>query len=741
MRVNDKKNYRIYAVSFVLAIALFLGCKPEKETARSSSEKTSKRTVSETPEAKAAIDLACKNIFVGDFSDAEEVIESSSNLKSAGLAQLTTIMEEYRTIEKLREQARAEAYQEYIEELEKIQTEADLDDVNDISKAFAAIIKVQRYADSERKQSLIESEFVKQATQKGLSKAFELEQQGDWIGAYAHSYYWLEILYEDNTDYSQHAEELLEKIMIETSLEDNLCETSLQRHEGIKPEMLLYAIRVLNLKYVSIVDYGAMSQKGLKRCKLLGEVLEKLREDVTFDFDAEKLTKWADGIESMQKELDNSFAVAMSDKFIKIFDEILALNSVTIRLPSQIVISQFSEAAFESLDPYTNMIWPWHIKSFEKRMTQDFTGIGIIMLKTGDVIKVQSLLRNTPAYFSGLDVKDDIIAVDGELTKDMSSNCAVSKITGPEGTDVTLTVRRADTEKTEDITITRARIVVPSIQGWQISDKGDWQYVIDPVNKIGYLRITSFIRSTGSDMRKVLDGLEQQGLDGLIIDLRDNSGGLLSSAIEVTDMFIESGPILKTQPRWSVPTYMTARRRGTRPNYPVAILINGRSASASEIVAGALQDPKHNRVLLVGSRSYGKGLVQEIIPIAENEAQFTCTTAYYHLPSGQKVKNHYEIEKQGRKDWGIMPDVEVELRRNEEITMSEVQMANEVLEKADHNDESSPIERHSNQETIEADPQLATALFVIRSKIVQACQVDVNVESKLNTAVVTGAVK
>jgi carboxyl-terminal processing protease len=208
---------------------------------------------------------------------------------------------------------------------------------------------------------------------------------------------------------------------------------------------------------------------------------------------------------------------------------------------------------------------------------------------------------------------------------------------------------------------------------------------------------------------------------GLIFDLRDNSGGYLSTAAAVVDMFVDSGLIVKSQPRWGIANYERASKRGTHPNYPLIVLINGSSASASEIVAGALQDEKFKRATLVGTRSYGKGSVQTIVPYSGEGSQLKYTMAYYHLPSNQRVKNRYEMEKEGRKDWGIAPDVEVEMTSDEIKKHREIQWSNDVLAKAGHQDKNGDsVKRYTAAETIAADPQMRVALMVVRSKILLA---------------------
>jgi C-terminal processing protease CtpA/Prc len=183
-------------------------------------------------------------------------------------------------------------------------------------------------------------------------------------------------------------------------------------------------------------------------------------------------------------------------------------------------------------------------------------------------------------------------------------------------------------------------------------------------------------------------------------------------------LFLSKGVIVKSNPRHGFATYEMAHEKGTHPNYPLVILINGGSASASEIVAGALQDPKYRRATLVGTRSFGKGSVQVVTPYTGGGSQLKYTVAYYHLPSDQQVKNRYEMEKIGRKDWGIAPDVEVELYNHEIRRMLEVQRKNDILVQAFHTN-SSQERRYTLQETLLSDPQMSAALMVAQAKLLR----------------------
>jgi carboxyl-terminal processing protease len=164
-----------------------------------------------------------------------------------------------------------------------------------------------------------------------------------------------------------------------------------------------------------------------------------------------------------------------------------------------------------------------------------------------------------------------------------------------------------------------------------------WRYMMDPNEKIGYVRITNFSSETSTDLERVLKHLEKEGLNGLILDLRNNTGGLFNSAVEVADKFLSGGLIVKTVPHFGAANYAIAHKTGTHPDYPLVVLVNSYSASASEIVAGALGDAKYDRAIVVGERTHGKGSVQGITHYPGGGAQLKYTMAYYHLPSGQRT--------------------------------------------------------------------------------------------------------
>jgi carboxyl-terminal processing protease len=723
------------------------------------------------------IEQICSKITEGDFAGARGLIGQSDKSESTAITRLVDVISEYEATEEKRQTARKAAYEEQLAELAKHQksfdsrrfgaeqTEVDVDDVNDVNDivdVLSVINKACEFADEAQKEKLLSDSFVKDVIQRAIDKAAEFEVAGKWLEAYLNCYVWLMAIDPKNEGYSDYADQILDKAAIAASFEDSPCETSEERFRGVKKEMFIRTIIFLDLQYVSTINYSKMAKQALERCKLLGEVVgtssrfsrDPRGEDTTskkteFEVldentlelseflskqgsflppDSTKLTAWSASLDGLLDEVKSpSDGPTEFDKgnFLDLFENVLKLNDTTVDLPQQVVIAQFAEAALSALDPYTVIIWPRQVQDFEKMMTNEFTGIGIEISKRKGLLTVASLLPDTPAYKSGLDAEDIIEAVDGIKTKDMTLTCAVHKITGPKGTKVTLTIKRPGEEGTKDITITRDRIIVPTIRGWQRTDAGKWLYMIDERNKIGYVRLTSFSAGTASSLERVLVELETEGLKGLVLDLRSNTGGLLDSAVAVADKFVEKTDekewIVKRQPRFgSMPIYEQAHKKGTHPNYPLVILINSGSASASEIVAGALADEVYKRAILVGTRTHGKGSVQGITGYPLGGAQLKYTMAHYHLPSDQRVESQEAMKKQGRNDWGVGPNVEVELRSDELREMIEIQRDNDVLVQADHDNVNGKSRKHTVEETLAADPQLAVGLLILRSKLIQA---------------------
>jgi carboxyl-terminal processing protease len=707
----------------------------------------------EPPQLLNLTEAICRLIYQNQFDQAGKLIKESAYQSYPGIRKLAQIGEQYEKTQQRRAGEQAAAYQKERTELKKVEADAaardanavkikdanDVNDVNDLAKTLSVIARAAEFAEGSQKEELLNNPFVVKTFRRAIDKAAGYEAKGQWIDAYLICYSWLAAIDANNKGYMDYAEQLVDKANIVASFMDSPCETSSQRYDGVRKQAFLNAIEIIETNYVTrIIDYQQMLNKSLTRCKLLsqvlsqsrGEILESLsktkdpnsKSDIVLP-DSNQLEAWTKGIEQIQADLSKWPLGIEKNKFIETFESVLKANSQTAKIPETILIAQFSEAAFSALDPYTVMIWPQETKEFEKLMTNEFSGIGVEITKTKGQLTVGSLLPDSPAYNSGLDAGDIIEAVDDVPTKDMSLTCAVKYITGPAGTKVKLSVRRPGEDKASDMTVTRATIFVPTIYGWQRALDGRWRYMIDEENKIGYVRITSFTEKTADDLEKALNSLEADGMKGLILDLRFNSGGLLNIAGDVVDKFISKGLIVSTRPRYGQWSYISAKREGTHPNYPMVILINSGSASASEIVAGALADKAHNRAILVGERTHGKGSVQQISSRTGSNAQFKFTMAYYHLPSGQRVESQDAMKKLGRKDWGVGPNVEVKmgngvLAASDELKkMLEFRRDNDMLVQSGHKVNGTE-KKHTVEETLDSDPQLATGLLVVKTKLI-----------------------
>ncbi len=296
-----------------------------------------------------------------------------------------------------------------------------------------------------------------------------------------------------------------------------------------------------------------------------------------------------------------------------------------------------------SLDPHSGYLNAKRYQDMKVQTHGSFGGLGIEVTMENGLVKVVSPIDDTPAAQAGLEPGDLITHLDGEQVLGMSLSQAVDKMRGAIGSDLLLTIRRAD-NKPFDVTITRAVIKIRSVRSRL-------------EGKVGYLRVSSFTEQTDTGVTKEMEKLKKQSggeLQGIVLDLRNNPGGLLSQAVAVSDAFLERGEIVSTRARKPE----DAQRFNARPGdiadgLPVVVLINAGSASASEIVAGALQD--HDRAILLGTKSFGKGSVQTIIPVSSHGAM-RLTTARYYTPSGRSIQAV-----------GIEPDIVVEQARIETI--------------------------------------------------------------------------
>jgi carboxyl-terminal processing protease len=323
------------------------------------------------------------------------------------------------------------------------------------------------------------------------------------------------------------------------------------------------------------------------------------------------------------------------------------------------LVEDMINGGLERLDPHSGFINARRYKQFAKESKGKFGGVGIQIStdrQTG-VLQVISPLVGTPAYEAGVLAGDLIVKIDGKPTENMTVSDAVEMIQGEPGEKITLTVRHEGSPSFVDLEMRRGIIHVQSVLGdvHKPDRPEEWDFFIDKENKIALVRVVAFSETTAEELRKTLLQLQHEGVRGLILDLRLNPGGLLKAAVEVANLFLSEGRIVSTRSRTGQEeAYDADERRAVlvpATQYPVAVLINRFSASASEIVAAALQD--HQRAVIIGERSFGKGSVQNVIRMENGSSALKLTTASYWRPSGRNI--HRFPDAKETDDWGVQP--------------------------------------------------------------------------------------
>jgi carboxyl-terminal processing protease len=323
-------------------------------------------------------------------------------------------------------------------------------------------------------------------------------------------------------------------------------------------------------------------------------------------------------------------------QYLRLFSDVLNIvqDNYVEKVDSKKMIYGAINGMLRELDPHSSFMKPDDYKELQIETKGKFGGLGIEITLRDGVLTVVAPLEDTPADKAGIQANDQIVKIDEEPTQDMSLMDAVQKMRGPKGSKVKLTIIRKGEKKPLEFELVRADIAIRSVKS----------RMLEPA--YGYVRISSFQSGTANDLRKALEQLEHEGtpLQGLVIDLRNDPGGLLDQAVEVSDEFLDEGLIVYTGGRLeNQQMRFEAHKNSKGHNYPIVVLVNAGSASASEIVAGALQD--HKRAIILGEQTFGKGSVQTVIPLNDGSA-IRLTTSLYYTPSGRSIQAK-----------GITPDI------------------------------------------------------------------------------------
>lgn len=318
---------------------------------------------------------------------------------------------------------------------------------------------------------------------------------------------------------------------------------------------------------------------------------------------------------------------------------------------------ELMEAAIQGmlhhLDQYSSFIPPREVRRFNQMVEQEFGGIGITVNQRAGKLVVISPLAGTPAWHGGIRAGDVIAAVDGDSTEGWSLNEAVGRLQGPVGRPVKVTVIHPGANpKREEIELVRELIKAPTVRGDRYNENAEWEFTLADHDDIGYLRLSHFSKFTAEEVRETVDSLMEKNVRGLVLDLRFNPGGLLESSIRIADLFLKQGNIVSVRGRNVTDRSWEAKESGTYPDFPMAVIVNRYSASASEVLSACLQDNK--RAIIVGERTWGKGSVQNVIRMEQGDSALKLTTASYHRPSGANIHRFRRMTPDDR--WGVTPD-------------------------------------------------------------------------------------
>ncbi|MHC4415923.1 MAG: S41 family peptidase [Planctomycetota bacterium] len=619
-----------------------------------------------------------------------------------------------------------------------------------ISQALTAAVEVQTL--SEDLRSALDDPDMGDVVAEAKSRVPVARRDGDWLFAYE-LVYRLNVLFEHTGEYERELERVNRRLALlsyyaprrlhelrnrqaerfdeEPLKEFNpaLVEDWKQRLLGMDHKMVRRALEKAAREHIEGQGWRPLLKGGLESLRMLATT-PALAETFPNLKDAAKVNGWIDFLDDRLLQLartpDEDLGYRTCNRLL---DAVIEKSEETVGLPRGVILREFGDGAMQALDQFTEVVWPNKLHRFRQSTHGSFVGVGILIRhdEKRDIMVV-SPLEGTPAYFAGVKPDDRIVQVDGGSTVGWSLNDAVDRITGPKGTEVRLGIRREGFDEVIQITIVRDVIKIRSVKGWWktgLSETGDptWDWFIDPDTRIAYIRLSAFNEDTNEDLQAAWQDITADGKpNGLILDLRYNPGGLLTSAVDVSNLFVRNGVIVSGETKDERKAWPDRRAEPNKAmiaedGVATVVLINQGSASASEIVAGCLQ--AHGAAVVVGKRSYGKGSVQTVHPIAR-KALLKLTTQYYRLPPtavqrARGVKGRLVHRRPGAETWGVDPDIEVN------TTPQEIKAAYDLRQAADIlalNEAGEPAERPDINDLLAKglDPQLETAVLILQAK-------------------------
>lgn len=661
-----------------------------------------------------------------------------SGAASPELQQLQKWVGSYRDVSATRETLTRQTFDWHVE-----RSKAELaKEGGNVYLALTFAARASEYAEDSK--AFARSPWVQELSRKAAERAKELSSKGKWTEAHAF-YLQLERIHGDNSEYKPLREESARHLRVHFLYPDKV---AMQRRiVDVDQNMLYAALRQVNDNYFERPDFAAMALGALDGVQTL--------------LDSKRLQKYLDGLGNedsrklFQAKLDQlRKSVQTREQWSwrdvgALFSDVLRANNTTISVPEGLLVVEFLEGALSKLDDFTSLIWPADATEFDKMMLGGFEGVGIQLGVDEETsrLKVVTPLENSPALEAGVQPDDIIEAVNGQSTKGWTTDDAVRTIMGPSGTVVTLTMFRPSTGERLNFDLKRRQIVLRTVRGVERvrSSRGDeWNYILDPAEGIAYLRLTGFHPESAEELEEALSDARKQGMKALVLDLRYNPGGLLDVAVDLVSEFIAKGDVVTTRGRKrDEQQELKVSGEPKFPKLPLVVLVNDYSASASEILAGALQ--VYNRGVVIGDRTFGKGSVQRVLPLGRTPARLKLTTAIYYLPDGRTPHRKPEAEA-----WGVDPDITLKMTPKEEreviqrqnralvirngrvgdqpkVTLSEAALKELKSEpkKDDDEDDVQPLLSEADLEALSADPykpldsdpQLEMALLQLRVKL------------------------
>ncbi|CAN5835071.1 hypothetical protein BH11PLA1_BH11PLA1_22320 [soil metagenome] len=631
------------------------------------------------------------------------------------------------------------------------------------SDALKEAIELHELApDPAAKSAVLKSARVQRAIEQGAEAAKAMEAEGKWLWA-AELYGRLNLLLDIDGRYKADARRMGDRLsMLRLYAPQRLWELRNERREaerardatlgalprynavgegfeaklrGVTPQIVLGAVSAAAGRHVERVSMRTMVIGGLQAVRTMVTTpdLRTAWAGLENAASRETMTKWLDErIAELREGKGEMGTPALRD----IVGGMLDASDATVKVAIPALMHEFGNGAFDQLDEFSQVIWPDELARFKRMTDASFPGVGIQiqMDEETQMIKVVMPLDGSPAQKAGVQPGDYIKAINDDSALGMSTDQAIEQITGPTGSKVHLTMERDGKDIGFDLT--RGSIPIYSVKGWKRAGSGDnaWDYYIDEEAKIAYLRLSGFTPTTTRDLHKALAQFKGKPLNGLIMDLRFNPGGLLTEAVGVSNTFVSSGEIVYTMTadRVRVETHTADPDKVKLTGVPIVVLVNEGSASASEIVSGALKhyaDVGDLNLLVLGNRSFGKGSVQNVIGLDRNTSMMKLTTQYYYLPNGQLIHRREHATK-----WGVDPHLKVEMIPTQVsdalLLRSDADLpkdARPVQRKAKDDDETmyklDPANFPPNPDrllTEGIDLQLETAVFLLRARALSA---------------------